>query len=106
MFIATYIYPNSENEIFMGKVSIFNYLAVALTSFRNPFVRRWLVIKPFKFAEKHFCGVQCFPKKYKFYPYLNADPRHASVHWVSIWKLRPYLETKEYIADWAIDRRF
>lgn len=106
MFIATYIYPDTKNEVWMGKVSLFNYLEVALTSLKGSLRRHRVIIKPIKWAEKHFHGVQCFPTKYKHYPCVSADPRHVSVRWIAPWNLRYYLETKDYITDWAIDRRF
>jgi len=105
MFIATYIYPNTD-EIWVGKVSILNYFVVALTSLRCSLQRHRLIIKPIKWAEKNFHDVQCFPTKYQHYPLLNADPRYASVRWVAPWNLCYYLEGKKYIADWAIDRRY
>lgn len=106
MFIATYIYPNST-EVFMGKVSIFNYFAVALTSLK-PFLRRHrLVIKPIKWAERLLRNVQCFPEGYKdYYSRLSADPRYTTVRWVAPWHLCNYLESKDYIEDWAFDHKF
>ena len=105
MFIATYIYRNS-NEVFMGKVSIFNYLTVALTSLKPSVKRYHLAIKPINFAENHFHNVQCFPKNYKHYSYLSADSRYSSVRWVPLHNLRYYLESKEYLTDWVEDRIF
>lgn len=106
MFIAIYTYPLEKESVTVGKVSIFNYLAVALSSLKAPWNRRLVRIKPIKWAEKHFHGVRCFPEQYQDYPYMNADPQYVSIRWIAPWNLRFFLEHTDFVGLWEVEQQY
>ena len=95
MFICSYCYPSQNPYINVGKISIFNYLRVMLTSLRDVDSQYRFVLRPIR----NSIG---WSDEFKNYSKLSASPLYCKVKWIASWKVRKYIATKQFCSDWAI----